>query len=80
MGRWHNDEIIKIPTLCFGRGRKRRLVEEGETVIWNGKECRIVGILPNRQRVLLIDLDDEEKENPHNRKEARAEDIGANWD
>lgn len=59
--------------------KTKRPIQEGDIVLRNGDstQYRLLAVMFNRQRLLLIDIELEDKENPHDRKEARAEDIGA---
>lgn len=55
------------------------LIEPGAVVPYRGALARVLLVLPNRSRALVVPIDVEDEESPHNRKEARAEDIGAEW-
>lgn len=59
--------------------RDGALIEPGAVVPFRGALARVLIVMPNRSRALVIPLDKEDEENPHDRKEARAEDIGAVW-
>lgn len=73
-------KVLNTFTKLIHKDTKKR-INEGDIVLRNGdsNQYRLLQIMFRRQRVTLIDIELEDKENPHDRKEARAEDIDAKW-
>jgi hypothetical protein len=54
-------------------------IDVGDVVTFRGAPARVRLILPNRSRVFVVPVEVEDDDNPYDRKETRAEDIGAEW-
>ncbi len=59
----------------------KRPIKEGDIVLKNGdsNQYRLRSVLVNRQKVLIIDIELEDKENPYDLKEVGAESIGCKF-